>query len=148
MGRTEGPGCYCYVNNLLRGFMAELEDTYGYIVIDNEAGMEHLSRRTSRRVDLLAVVADVSRASLTAARRIVDLVGELDVDVKKKVLVLNRTAAEDCTASPVEVLDLAGCIPADENLAQLDAEGKDLFELPGDSPAARAVEDILERFID
>jgi CO dehydrogenase maturation factor len=89
MGRQEGPGCYCYVNNLLRTFLDSLVDRYRYVVIDNEAGMEHLSRRTTRSSDVLFVVCDSSRASLEAAKRISRLADEMRLKVPRKALVFN-----------------------------------------------------------
>ncbi len=145
MGRTEGPGCYCYVNNLLRGFMAEIEKNYAYVLMDNEAGLEHLSRRTSRDVDVLAVVADGSRASLTAAERILALVDEIGIGVKRRFLVLNRVA--DRSADPgVRGAEFAGCIPPDPALAELDGRGASLLDLPAGSPAASAADRVIARF--
>ncbi len=142
MGRTEGPGCYCYVNNLLRGFMTELEKNYAFVVIDNEAGLEHLSRRTSRNVDALAVISDGTRAGLTAAGRIVGLVCELDIGVGKSFLVQNRHAGP-CLDS-VEGASLAGCIPPDPAVEEIGKAGGSLLSLPAESPAAAAADGILE----
>jgi CO dehydrogenase maturation factor len=148
MGRTEGPGCYCYVNSLLRGFMAEIEKNYAAVVVDNEAGLEHLSRRTSRDVDVLAVVADESRASRKAGERIGRLVDELEIGAAKRSIILNRMTGDACGPSPVTGLDLAGCVPADPNLAALEEKGESLLNLPAGSPASKAVDEILEKFID
>lgn len=89
MGRQEGPGCYCFVNNLLRTVVDSVSEKYAYAVIDNEAGMEHLSRRTTRAADVLFVVSDGSKASLDAARRIASLADEMGIKVGKKALVRN-----------------------------------------------------------
>jgi len=89
MGRQEGPGCYCYVNNLLRTFLDSLADRYKYVVVDNEAGMEHLSRRTTRSTDVLFVVCDSSKASVEAARRISRLADEMHLKASRKALVFN-----------------------------------------------------------
>jgi len=89
MGRQEGPGCYCYVNNLLRTFLDSLADRYKYVVVDNEAGMEHLSRRTTRSSDVLFVVCDSSKASVEAARRISRLADEMHLKAPRKALVFN-----------------------------------------------------------
>ena len=91
MGRPEGPGCYCYVNNLLRTLIKNIADDYDYIVLDNEAGFEHLSRKTMRRADRLLLVSDSSEAGLRAAKRIIALVKELEIDIKNIALILNRT---------------------------------------------------------
>lgn len=90
MGKPEGPGCYCYVNNVLRNIVARLIKDYDYIVIDNEAGLEHLSRRTTRQAEALVIVSDATIAGLRAARRINELRKELDIKVKKGFLIVNR----------------------------------------------------------
>lgn len=90
MGRQEGPGCYCYINNVLRRYVDELADNYKTIVIDNEAGMEHLSRRTTREVDLLLMISGPSPRGIMTTQRLRELAKELDLEVKKTKLVVNR----------------------------------------------------------
>ena len=94
MGRQEGPGCYCYINNVLRTFVDSLTDRYKYVVIDNEAGMEHLSRRTTRSSDVLFVLCDRSKASLEAAKRISKLADEMKLKIRRKALVFNMLDAD------------------------------------------------------
>ena len=96
MGRPEGPGCYCYVNNLLRVFVDQLMDSYSHVIIDNEAGMEHLSRRTAKEMDLLILVSDPTAVGVATAVRLSELADELDLKVKRKVLLINgvRTGRE------------------------------------------------------
>jgi CO dehydrogenase maturation factor len=94
MGRPEGPGCYCYVNNILRKYLDVLSADYSYVVIDNEAGMEHLSRRTTTRVDLLLIVTQALPASIAAAERIVKMTKDLPVIIKKREVVLNQLRQE------------------------------------------------------
>jgi CO dehydrogenase maturation factor len=89
MGRPEGPGCYCYVNNLLRVFVDQLMGSYPHVIIDNEAGMEHLSRRTAREMDLLILVSDPTAVGVATATRLSDLADELDLKVRRKVLLIN-----------------------------------------------------------
>lgn len=89
MGRQEGPGCYCYVNNMLRNIVDSLAERYRYVVIDNEAGMEHLSRRTTKASDVMFVLCDRSKGSLTAARRIARLADEMKILISRKALVFN-----------------------------------------------------------
>jgi CO dehydrogenase maturation factor len=89
MGRPEGPGCYCYVNNLLRVFVDQLMYSYSNVIIDNEAGMEHLSRRTAREMDLLILVSDPTAVGVATAVRLSELADELDLKVKRKVLLIN-----------------------------------------------------------
>lgn len=90
MGRQEGPGCYCYVNNMLRNLLDSLSARYKYVVIDNEAGMEHLSRRTTRASDVMFVLSDQTKSSLSAAERISRLAEEMRIRISRKALVLNR----------------------------------------------------------
>ena len=90
MGRPEGPGCYCFANNALRATLAEIADDYPYVVIDNEAGLENLSRRIVRKVDLMIMVADPSRQGLETVRRLFGLAQEMGIKLKKLALVINR----------------------------------------------------------
>jgi CO dehydrogenase maturation factor len=146
MGRPEGQGCYCAVNHLLRQIIDEMGKSYPYIVIDNEAGMEHISRRTTRDVDMLLVVTDPSARGLRAAADIVRMAGELEVNVKQIKLVVNRVIGE--LPEPLEEiieregLEVAATIPADERINHLDAYGEPLVELNGDSPAFKAVQSL------
>lgn len=146
MGRPEGAGCYCAANHLLREHLDRLTGAYPYVVMDNAAGMEHLSRRTTRDVDLLFIVSDASNAGLRAARRIRSLVDELNLSVREMHLVINR--AERLPA-PVEEalradgLHLAGFVPEDPLVAACELEGRPLVDLPDDAPAVQAVGKIL-----
>ena len=147
MGRTEGPDCYCYVNNLLRGIMDEFSSNYKYIVMDNEAGMEHLSRRTTRNVDVLLVVSDESVIGVRTAGRIYQMTKELDLNLGDSYLVINR--AHENLPEPVMVeaektgAKLLGTVPADENIVEYELAGKSLLSLPDDSPARMAVRELL-----
>jgi CO dehydrogenase maturation factor len=104
MGRQEGPGCYCYVNNMLRAVLDSISEKYQFVVIDNEAGMEHMSRRTVRSPDILYVLSDRSKASIETARRLSSLAVEMKIPVRRKVLVVNRLDAASA-ASKLEVPD-------------------------------------------
>jgi len=124
MGRPEGPGCYCYVNNVLRGAMAKLIADYDYIVIDNEAGLEHLSRRTTRSADALVVISDVTPVGLRSAARISDLVRELEIKTKNNLLLINRYAGniekEKLSAFNLDYnLDYIGNIPPDSQIEKV-----------------------------
>lgn len=146
MGRPEGQGCYCAVNHLLRQIMDDMGKSYPYIIIDNEAGMEHISRRTTRDVDMLLVVTDPSARGLRAAADIVRMAGELEVNVEQIKLIVNRVLGE--LPDPLkeiierEGLEVAAIIPADERINHLDAFGEPLVELNGDSPAFKAVQSL------
>ena len=143
MGRPEGPGCYCYANNLLRDILKTLSDNYKVIVIDNEAGMEHLSRRMTQKIDFLLIVSDPSARGIRAAGKISKLLTELDTRVGKKLLVLNRVKGTipDILEKLIEEfgLDLFSSIPEDEILLQTDQSGKPIWKIEEDSPAYQAV---------
>lgn len=149
MGRPEGPGCYCFVNDILRKFIDTLTPNYRYVVIDTEAGMEHLSRRTTQKVDILFILSDPSPVSLRAAERINKLVDELNLKVKRRCLILNNTEEnlnEKLKDKLKETdLELAGVIPKDENVLSLSIDGKPLKELPPESVAVSALRKILEK---
>jgi len=151
MGRPEGPGCYCAANTLARKCLDLLTGNYRYIVIDNEAGMEHFSRLTTRDVDLLFILSDSSRRSILTASRIRDLIHELDLRITREVLVINRLQDEPGTELMEEVkrqrLTLAGVIPDDEQINRYDREGKPTFDLPTDSKALQAAKRIFEEYI-
>ena len=149
MGRTEGEGCYCYVNRLLTQILDRLSLNYEITLLDMSAGLEHFSRRTNRNVDILIIVIDSSRAAFEAALRIRDLAKEVHIDFKKLVVIGNRIPDNlvDAVTEGLEQngLFLAGMIPNDDEVAKLNYLGKPVFELPNDSPSLMAVEEIAER---
>jgi len=147
MGRPEGPGCYCYANNVLRACVDELASQYRFVVMDSEAGLEHLSRRTTRDVDLLVLLSDVSVRGVETAARALELIRELKTAVGRHMLVLTRTDTvppELETAVRARGLSIDATIPEDEELRRLDAAGKPLVEVGEDSPALAAVVGILK----
>jgi CO dehydrogenase maturation factor len=147
MGRPEGPGCYCYVNSLLREFLDARSRGYRYTVVDNEAGMEHLSRRTTRDVDALLVVSDLTPVSLAAAFRIADLARSLDLKIRSVGLLLNRTdSIPDAVAQRAREAELPilGAIPDDPLVLGRSQGGKPLLAMEDESVASRAVAAILE----
>ncbi|MBI0582793.1 MAG: AAA family ATPase [Methanomassiliicoccus sp.] len=142
MGRSEGRGCYCYINNLLRTYLDDVMDDYPYVVIDNEAGMEHLSRRTCRRMDVLLVVSDATTVGLTTAGRILTLAREMELDIGAAVLIINRVRGELPPALRDAVpqgFSSVVLIPHDPAVEELAASGGPLSRLPPDSPAVNAV---------
>jgi CO dehydrogenase maturation factor len=151
MGRPEGPGCYCAANTLARKCLDLLTGNYRYIVIDNEAGMEHFSRLTTRDVDLLFILSDPSRRGILTASRIRDLTHQLDLHIVREVLVINRVEGELDADISKEIsrqnLILAGVLPADEEVYRYDLEGKPTFQLPGNSKAVQAARGIFEEYI-
>ena len=149
MGRQEGQGCYCMVNNILNRFTEELESNYKYLLVDNEAGMEHLSRRTSGRVDMLLLVTDYALRGLRAVGRINEMLGDLKIEVKQKGLIVNR-APETLGKAFLEEVENIGVpivctIPDDQNLLEFDMERRSLLELDDPSPAVVAVNQMMEK---
>ncbi|MGB4521030.1 MAG: AAA family ATPase [Candidatus Omnitrophota bacterium] len=130
MGRPEGPGCYCYVNNVLRNTMLKLIKDYDYIIIDNEAGLEHLSRRTTRICDTLLVVSNATLPGLKAAKRIRDITKELELKTKKNLLIINcsNQKIEDEKIKKIG-LDYLCNIPLDEQITKISLNGDSLINL-------------------
>lgn len=151
MGQPEGPGCYCAANNLVAHFMEVLGKNYPYILMDNEAGMEHMSRLTTKNVDLLLMVSDPSWRGIQAARRLKDLAKQLKIVVGRAVLVVNRAANGLSERAQAEIgaqgLDLAGLIPQDPLVAEFDSQGRPTYNLPEDSAALQATYAILSKLL-
>lgn len=147
MGRQEGQGCYCMVNNILNNFTDKLSNHYDYIIVDNEAGMEHLSRRTSGKVDILFLVTDYSLRGLRAVRRIHSMLPSLKLDVKKLAIIVTRGPEQLGDAFLAEVdeigVPIAGIIPNDPALLEFDMERRSLLDLPNDSLSVQAVQSIM-----
>ena len=151
MGRPEGPGCYCAANNIIRKYTDKLSETYSYVVIDNEAGMEHLSRRTTHKVDLLLIISDPAMRGIQTAKRINGLVDELNLEVAKRVLIINRISGSEGEylkrLAEQLGLSVSGLVPQDEELLQLDIKGGSIFDLPHDSKVVCAVFGILDSLV-
>ncbi len=149
MGRPEGPGCYCFANNVLRDVLNMLGKQYPHIVIDNEAGMEHMSRRITTNIDHLLIVSDSSVRSILAASRIVELVQELRLTVGTAHLVINRVhnGLPEEVAKRIESIGvpLLDTIPEEPLIRQYDENGKPLFELPETSTTVQKVREIADR---
>ena len=149
MGRTEGEGCYCYVNRLLTQILDTLSQNYEITLLDMSAGLEHLSRRTDRNVDILIIVVDPSRAAFEAALRIRDLAKEVHIEFKKIVVIGNRFPPdmEDDLRNQFEAegMHLIGMIPSDDDLSKTNYRGAPLFELDSENSAVKAVESIAEK---
>ena len=148
MGRPEGSGCYCAVNNILRKIIETISSNYDIIIIDTEAGLEHLSRRTTQNVDIMLVVTDPSKRGILTAKRIEELSDELDISFKNIFLILNRVKPENEEELLNKVneigLEIAGIIYEDETVADYDMEGNPLINLPDDSRAVTAAQKIME----
>jgi len=149
MGAGEGPRCYCAVNNVLRRCIDRLRGAYPYVVMDNEAGLEHLSRCTTQDIDVLLIVSNGHPVSLKAASRIRALTEKLALRIGRQYLVLNDAVDADdqirCKEQARQLgLDLLGTVPADPGLRQCSRRGEPLTGLGADSAARRAVRQLLE----
>lgn len=149
MGRGEGKGCYCYPNLMVKKFVDTLSENYGYVVMDNQAGMEHMSRRTTDDIDLLLVVASPTVKGVRAAARIFALIEELELRTKKAGLVMNmssdpldETLAEELSRESLEPMWI---VPADPLIQKYDLDRRPLTEMPDDSPAVSAVNALLQQ---
>lgn len=147
MGRQEGQGCYCMVNNILNKFTDKLTGNYKYLVVDNEAGMEHLSRRTSGKVDILYLVTDYSLRGLRAVRRINEMLAGLKLNVGRLGIIVTRCPEKLGDAFLAEVAEIGipivGTIPSDDTLLEFDMEKKSLLDLPDSAPAVLAVDSLM-----
>ena len=148
MGRPEGPGCYCAANNIIRKYTDKLSEKYPYVVIDNEAGMEHLSRRTTHKVNLMLVISDPTYKGIMTAKRINNLIDELNLEIDRRVLVINRAYDEKVTRLKDLVegvnFEIIVPIPEDEKIFQFDLEGTPVFNLPHDSKAVTVFFQLLD----
>jgi CO dehydrogenase maturation factor len=151
MGRPEGPGCYCAVNHSLREVIDAIGAGYRWVVVDNEAGMEHLSRRTTREVDHLLVVSDPTRRGLVAAGRIAAIRHTLDIGIKNTHLILNRLVdgIPSALQEHIDALDfpLLGSVPDDRQLSEFEIGGRPLIDLADDSPVYRAIAGMMEQIL-
>lgn len=151
MGRPEGSGCYCAANSLLTQYLDRLINNYAYIVIDNEAGMEHISRLTTNNIDLLLAVSDTTRRGIQSAGRIFELTDELSLEIGHKHFVINmvREGQEKLIERSVSEnnMTLTGIIPADDELQAFDLEGRPTIELDQGNRALNAAYDIFDRII-
>ena len=151
MGQPEGSGCYCAANTLLTGFLEKLSGNYPYIVMDNEAGMEHISRLTTNNVDILLTVTDTSRRGLQAAIRIHQLAKGLNIGFEKSYLIINQSKEEPSQAVLDIIKDsgieLAGIIPEDDAVYEFDLNGTPTIKIPDNNKAIQAAFQIFDKII-
>jgi CO dehydrogenase maturation factor len=149
MGRPEGPDCYCYVNNLLRDVMDKFSSNYKFIVMDNEAGMEHLSRQTTQNVESLFIISDESVIGVRTADRIHKMIIGLKLKIRDIYLVINRVqeVLPDAVVAEIEKTDmkLLGTIPIDRNIIEFALAGKSIFPLPDNSPSKLAINELMSQ---
>jgi len=149
MGRPEGPGCYCYANNVLKSILSEISSSYPYIVLDNEAGLENLSRRIVQKVDLMIIVADPSRNGLETVNRLYSLAKEMDIKYEKLAIIINRLRSGELPTDALELKMKTGAnflfgLPDDAEIAELAENGTSLLSLSEQN----RVEEILDKFLD
>ena len=149
MGRTQGKGCYCFVNGLLQAQLQRLEKNYPYIIVDNEAGMEHISRGVLPSMQTAILVSDCSRRGVQAVGRIAELIKECDMHPQKVGLIINRAPGgvlNQGTKEEIEKqgLHLLGVVPQDETVFEYDCEGRPTVQLPEDSPVKKAIREIVD----
>ena len=150
MGRTQGKGCYCFVNGLLQAQLAKLQNNYPYMVVDNEAGMEHISRGVLPSMQTAILVSDCSRRGIQAVGRIKKLIEECDMHPQQIGLIVNRApngVLNEGTKEEIEIqgLNLLGVVPQDELVYEYDCEGRPTVELPEDSPVRKAMSEIVKK---
>jgi len=148
MGLPEGPGCYCYANTVLRGIITKLADDYDFVVIDNEAGMEHLSRRTMRKADYLLVISDHSLAGVKTAKKIINLISKLKIDIKNTAVIINQTQgkAQKISNELSDLkLNLTAALPQDSALLALSKNSKSIFYLKNNSPFYKSLKNALKK---
>ena len=149
MGRTQGKGCYCYVNGLLQAQLTKFQRSYPYIVVDNEAGMEHISRGVLPSMETAILVSDCSRRGIQAVGRIAKLIEECELKPKTVGLIVNRAPKgelNDGIREEIEIqgLNLLGVVPQDDGVYECDCAGKPTSLLPADSPVKKVLYQILD----
>jgi CO dehydrogenase maturation factor len=151
MGRPEGQRCYCAANQMLRVIIDRMGKQYDYVVIDNEAGMEHLSRRTTRDVDVLLLVTDPTQRGLVTAQRMAEMVPELEIGVERTYLIVNRLLGE-MPAPMAEAIEktgltLIGTVPNDAVMTEFEFTGQPLVKLPADTAVYKAIQEIAQKIL-
>ena len=149
MGRTQGKGCYCYVNGVLKTQVDKYAKNYQYIVMDNEAGLEHVARGTLPKVDTMLLISDCSRRGIQAAARVAEMIGEMELKPGKLGLIVNRApngVLDDGVKEEIEKhgLTLLGVLPQDEGVYRCDCCGEPSAKLPGDNPVKTALKGIMQ----
>ena len=150
MGRTQGKGCYCFVNGVLKTQIDKYAGNYSYMVIDNEAGLEHISRGTLPHVDTMLLISDCSRRGVQAAGRLAEMIRDLELKPTRMHLIINRAPNGELNPGVREEiekynLDLIGVLPQDELVYEYDCEGKPSSKVPNDTPVKQALHTIMKK---
>ncbi len=148
MGRSEGPGCYCYANNVLKSAINQIAAEYPYVVLDNEAGLENLSRRIVQKVNLMVMVTDPSARSLKTITRLHSMTGEMEIKYDKLAIIINRTRGDQLPAVASELKEQTGAdyifgLCDDEQIAMFGEQGRSLLEIPADNNVSRKINEFL-----
>ena len=149
MGRTQGKGCYCYVNGVLKTQVDKYAKNYKYIVMDNEAGLEHVARGTLPKVDTMLLISDCSRRGIQAVARIAEMVKEMELKPGRMGLIVHRAPGgqhDDGVKAEIEKLglELLGVLPQDEGVYRCDCDGEPSAKLPSSNPVKLALKDIMK----
>ena len=149
MGRTQGKGCYCYVNGVLKTLVDKYAKNYSYVVMDNEAGLEHVARGTLPHVDTMLLISDCSRRGIQAVARLAEMIADMDLKPGKLGLIVNRAPGgvlSDGVKAEIEKygLSLLGVLPQDEGVYQCDCDGEPSAKLPDSSPMKQALKGIMQ----
>ena len=150
MGRTQGKGCYCYVNGVLKSQVDKYAKNYKYIVMDNEAGLEHVARGTLPKVDTMLLISDCSRRGIQAAARVAEMIGEMELNPGTLGLIVNRAPGGQLNAGVLEEIEkhglkLLGVLPQDEGVYQCDCDGEPSAKLPASNPVKQALRGIMQQ---
>ena len=149
MGRTQGKGCYCYVNGVLKTLVDKYAKNYSYVVMDNEAGLEHVARGTLPHVDTMLLISDCSRRGIQAVARVAEMIGEMELKPGRIGLIVNRApdgVLDDGVKAEIEKhnLNLIGVLPQDEGVYRCDCNGEPSAKLPQSNPVKVALSGIMQ----
>ncbi len=148
MGRSEGPGCYCYANNVLKSAINQIAAEYPYVVLDNEAGLENLSRRIVQKVNLMVMVTDASVRSLKTITRLHSMTGEMEIKYDKLAIIINRMRGGELPSAAAEIKEQTGAdfifgLGDDDQIAMFAEQGRSLLEIPADNDVLRKIDEFL-----
>jgi CO dehydrogenase maturation factor len=149
MGRSEGPGCYCYANNVLKAVLNTMVSRYPYVILDNEAGMENLSRRIVNKVSLLVIVTDPTTRGFETVRRLHKLSGEMEIAYDKLAIVVNRLRRKGLPSAADELRQATGAdiivgLPEDEDIFAISEQSGNLRHLSPDNPVLTGLDRVIE----
>ncbi|MFW0966992.1 MAG: AAA family ATPase [Thermacetogeniaceae bacterium] len=147
MGGPQGPGCYCFPTDILKRHLANMDRSYDYLVIDNEAGLEHISRKTIEDVDVMLVISDPTAKGVRTAGRIYQLAKSLNINIADAYLIVTRITDPAPLQKEIDAtgLKLLGVIPHDPKVVEHDLKGIAMLDLPDDSAAVLATRDMFDK---